>query len=102
MNVQALMVELMIAGFFAVACFRARAVAFPDFGTVTSKSLFGLTGRLERLRRTRWQWCSMVLLLIVVRMQLGTPVVAEFTATAEFLVFLALPAVEPTAGVVRA
>ena len=102
MNAQALMVELLIAGFFAVACFRARAVHSLEFTTVTPRSIFGLTGRLERLRRTRWQWCTMVLLLMVVRMQLGTPVVAEFTAAAEFLVFLALPVVQPAAGAARA
>jgi hypothetical protein len=33
----------------------------------------------------------MVLLLVVVRMQQSTPIVAEVTALAQFIVFLALP-----------
>lgn len=98
---QALMIELLIAGFFAVACFRARATTTPDLAGITPRGLFGLTGRLERLRRSRWQWFCMVLLLAVVRVQAGTPLVAELTVAAQFLVFLALPSVEPAAGGVR-
>lgn len=90
MGTQALLIEFLISGFFAVACFRARAVA-PDSLAVTPRALFGLTDRLERLRRSRWQWFSIVLLLVVVRMQRGTPLVAELTALAQFMVFLALP-----------
>jgi hypothetical protein len=100
-TVQALMIELLIAGFFAVACFRARAISSPDLANVTPRAIFGLTGRLERLRRSRWQWCSMVLLLFIARMQFGTPMVAELTAAAEFIVFLALPTMQPAPGVVR-
>jgi len=100
--VQALMIELLISGFFAVACFRSRAMVSPNISGVTPREVFGLTGRLERLRRSRWQWCCMVLLLLVVRTQVGAPVVAELTAVAEFIVFLALPAVQPATGVVRA
>jgi hypothetical protein len=93
------MIELLIAGFFAVACFRARATTSPDLAGITPRNLFGLTGRLERLRRSRWQWFCMVLLLVLVRTELGTPLVAELTAVAEFVVFLALPAAQPAAGV---
>ena len=53
--------------------------------------LFMLTDRLERLKRSRWQWFAMVLLLFVMRKQIGTPLLAEFTALAQFIVFLALP-----------
>jgi hypothetical protein len=88
---QALLLELLLSGFFAVACFRARATAF-DSLKVTSGGLFVLTDRLERLRRTRWQWASMVLLLVVVRMEWGVPMVAELTVLAQFILFLALPA----------
>lgn len=51
-----------------------------------------LTDRIERLRVSRWQWCSMVMLLLVVRMQHGAPMVAELTVVTQFIVFLALPA----------
>ena len=90
MNIQALSIEFIISGFFAVACFRARAKS-PDIAAVAPRALFGLTNRLERLRRSRWQWFSIVLLLVVVRMQLGMPMLAELTALVLFLLFLALP-----------
>ena len=101
MSTQALMIELLISGFFAVACFRARATAAQDLSGITPRALLCLTGRLERLRRSRWQWFCMVLLLALVRVQLGTPVVAELTAAAEFIVFLALPSAQPQTGVAR-
>jgi hypothetical protein len=87
---QALLIELLLAGFFAIACFRARAEA-PDLNGATPRVLFGLTNRLERLRRSRWQWFAILLLLFVVRQQVGAPLVAEFTALAQFILFLALP-----------
>jgi hypothetical protein len=90
MGTPALYVEILLSAFFAVACFRARAES-PSFQTMTPSRLFVLTDRLERLRRTRWQWCAMVLLLVVVRLQLGAPMVAEVTALAMFIAFLALP-----------
>jgi hypothetical protein len=90
MDTRALLIELLISGFFAVACFRARA-ASPDMSGVTPYVLFGLTDRLERLHRSRWQWCSIVILLVIVRMQRGTPLVAEVTALIQFIIFLALP-----------
>jgi hypothetical protein len=85
-----MLMGLLIAGFFSVACFKARAET-PDLLGATPGTLFRLTDRLERLRRTRWQWCSIVLLLIMVRMERGTPLVAEVTALILFVVFLALP-----------
>ena len=90
MNTQAVFFELLISGFFAVACFRARATTL-DSMKVTPRGLFVLTNRLERLRRTRWQWASMVLLLVAVRMQWGVPVVAELTVLLQFVLFLSLP-----------
>lgn len=90
MGLQAILVELLLSGFFAVACFRARAES-PDLRGLAPQKLFVLTSRLERLRRSRWQWCAMVMLLIVVRMQRGTPVIAELTVLVQFLLFLALP-----------
>ena len=100
MNANALLVELLLSGFFAIACFRARAEA-PSVHGLTPSRLFVFTDRLERLRRSRWQWFSMVLVLVVVRMQMHTPLVAELTALAQFVVFLALPSQKPSPEVLR-
>lgn len=90
MGIQALLTEVLISGFFAIACFRARADSHSVSGLVPQR-LFMFTDRLERLKSSRWQWFAMVLLLFVMRKQMGTPMLAEFTALAQFLVFLALP-----------
>jgi hypothetical protein len=87
---QALFVELLVSGFFAIACFRARATGIEN-ARIAPRALFAMTDRLERLRRSRWQWFSMVLILILVRMQRGAPMVAELTVFAQFVVFLLLP-----------
>ena len=94
MNTQALLVETLLSAFFAIACFRARAEA-PVARGLAPQRLFVLTDRIERLRRSRWQWCSMAVLLILVRMQSSAPMVAEFTALAQFIVFLSMPAQRP-------
>jgi hypothetical protein len=104
MRLQALLAECLLSGFFAVACLRARAESTEMQG-MTPRSLlalFALTGRLERLRKTRWQWCSMVLLLILMRLQAGAPVVAELTVAVEFVVFLALPSLKASPRRLRA
>ena len=90
MSTQALLVEVLLSAFFAIACFRARSGS-SDVRGLAPKRLFVLTDRIERLRISRWQWCSMVLLLLLVRMQHGAPMVAEFTVLLQFIVFLALP-----------
>lgn len=100
MGTEALLVEILLSGFFAVACLRARAET-PSIRGLTPTRLFGLTNRLERLRRSRWQWFSMVVLLVLMRMQMGTPLTAELTAAAQFIVFLAIPALTPAAETVR-
>ena len=69
---------------------------------VTPRALFVLTDRLERLRLSRWQWCSMVALLVVVRMQRGVPMIVELTALAQFILFLSLPAQKHPLEAVRA
>ena len=97
MNTQALLVEILISGFFAIACFRARSEA-PSANGLAPQRLFTLVDRLERLKLSRWQWFAMVLLLFVMRKQIGTPLVAEFTALAQFLVFLALPTAKQASG----
>ena len=90
MGTQALLVEILISSFFALACFRARAES-PSMLGLAPQRLFVLTDRIERLRRTRWQWFARVLLLVVVRVQIGVPMVAQVTALAQFIVVLALP-----------
>ena len=100
MATEALLAELLLSGFFAIACLQARAES-PSVAGLAPNRLLALTGRLERLRRSRWQWFCMVLLLVVMRMQIGAPVLLEFTAAAEFLLFLALPVAKTTKGAVR-
>lgn len=90
MNTQALLVEVLLSAFFAVACFRARSGS-SDIRGLAPQRLLVLTDRIERLRISRWQWCSMVMLLLLLRTQSGTPMVAELTVLAQFIVFLALP-----------
>lgn len=90
MGTQALLVEILLSGFFAIACFRARAEA-PSVNGLAPQRLFVLTDRLERLKRSRWQWFAAVLLLFVMRKQIGAPLLAEITVLAQFIVFLALP-----------
>ena len=63
MGTQALLVEVLLSAFFAIACFRARAES-SDIRGLAPQRLFILTDRIERLRRSRWQWCAMVVLLI--------------------------------------
>lgn len=90
MGTQALLVEILLSAFFAIACFRARSEA-SDIRGLAPKRLFILTDRIERLRTSRWQWCSMVALLLMVRVQHGAPMVAELTVLTQFIVFMALP-----------
>ena len=96
---QALFIELLLSGFFAIACFRARAIGIEN-ARIAPRALFAMTDRLERLRRSRWQWFSMVLILVLVRIQRGAPMVAELTVFAQFAVFLLLPT-KKTVEVVR-
>jgi hypothetical protein len=97
MNQQTLLVELILAGFFAVACIRT-SVPSVD-GRVHIGDLFKLSGRIERLRRSRWQWFSMVGLLLVIRLQKGMPLVLEATVALMFVTFLAFPVkVKATVG----
>lgn len=98
MSTQALLVEILLSGFFAVACFKARAQSGQDL-RITPRALFALTDRLERLRRSRWQWFAMVLLLVVIRKQEGAAIVAEFTVLAQFILFLAMPSFGTTSRV---
>ncbi|MGH9586315.1 MAG: hypothetical protein ACRD3F_05150 [Acidobacteriaceae bacterium] len=91
MNTNALFLELLLSGFFAIACFRARGGAS---GRVAARPMdfLRLRDRLERLSVTRWQWFAMVLVVVLVRLQSGAPLMVELTAALQFVIFLALPA----------
>ncbi len=91
--------ELLISGFFAVACIRACVPSSP--GKLAFTDLFRFPGRLERLRRTRWQWFSMVGVLLVFRLQAGWPLALELIVLVEFVLFLAVPAMAKTSGAQR-
>jgi hypothetical protein len=97
MNVPTMLFEAILAGFFAVACIRACVPASPN-GNLNFTDLLRFPGRIERLRRSRWQWFSMVALLLVIRLQTGLPVVLEAIAAFEFIVFLAIPTRTELAG----
>jgi len=86
-----ILMELLLAGFFAVSCITAHG-PFPADQKITFSDLFHLPGRWERLRRSRWQWFAMVALVLVLRLQSTLPLVLEVTILLQFLVFLALPA----------
>jgi hypothetical protein len=60
-----------------------------------------MTDRVERLRRSRWQWFAMVLLLVMVRMQRGAPMIVEVTVVVQFILFLMLPTQKATREVSR-
>lgn len=90
MGTQGFLLELLLTGFFAIACMRARAVPI-DEAPLRFGNLLSFRGRIERLRRTRWQWCSIVVLLIIARIQWGLPIFVEITFAALLALFLAIP-----------
>jgi len=91
MDAKTALLGLLLSGFFAVACIRASAPASAESGA-SSMGFFRFPGRLERLRRARWQWFAMVSLMLVLRLQAQLPPILEAMAAFQFLVFLALPA----------
>ena len=101
MNIPMMLVEVILAGFFAVACIRACIPANPG-GKLQFSDLLRFPGRIERLQRSRWQWFSMVALLLVLRLQAGLPLVLEAIVAIEFAIFLAIPtSVKKTKAVPR-
>ena len=89
MNSPVMLIELILAGFLAVACIRASVPAAE--GQLRFADLLRFPGRIERLRRSRWQWFSMVALLLILRLQGGLPLILEVIVVLEFLLFLAVP-----------
>ena len=96
-----LLLELLLGGFFAVACIRASVPSALN-GKLRFADLLRFPNRLERLRRTRWQWFSMVALLLAVRFQTGVPTILEAIVAVQFVIFFALPTrTGPALGKVR-
>jgi hypothetical protein len=90
LSTKTFLLELLLGGFFAVACIRAHVPAAEDH-VVSFLDFFRLTDRLERLKRSRWQWFSMVALLLVLRLQQQLPLILELMVVVQLVVFLVLP-----------
>jgi hypothetical protein len=90
MSAKTILIELLLASFFAVACLKARVPAAPDLPP-TLGDLFRMPSRLERLRRSRWQWFAMVGFMLVLRLQEQLPLAIELMVLIEFALFVALP-----------
>jgi len=97
MNERTALLGLLLSGFFAVACIRASVPVSPASGTFWT-NLLRFPGRIERLRRSRWQWFAMVSFMIVLRLQQQLPLVLELMAAVQLLLFLVLPTRATTDG----
>jgi len=84
------LLELLLAGFFAAVCIRARA-SQGSYQKASFGSLFRLSNRLERLRRTRWQWFFMVAIMLALRVQHELPPTAEILVASLFLLLVVFP-----------
>jgi hypothetical protein len=84
------LVEILLAGFFAVGCLRARGPIAPERRSRFAE-FFQMTDRIERLRRSRWQWFSMVAIMLVLRLQNQLPLAIEIMVGMMFLIFLVFP-----------
>jgi hypothetical protein len=91
MNATTAVLALLLSGFFAVACIRACGTLADTNGSTSVDRLFRFPGRLERFRRTRWQWFAMVALMLVLRLQGQLPPALEVMAAVQLAIFLALP-----------
>jgi hypothetical protein len=90
MGGKTILIELMLAGFFAVACIRAQIPTPPERDKRLA-DFFRLSGRLERMRRSRWQWFAMVAFMLILRLQQQLPLILELMVVIEFALFMALP-----------
>ena len=88
MNDKTLLIELLLAGFFATACLRAQ---MPVDGDRRLSDFFRLSGRIERLRRSRWQWFALVAFMLVLRLQHQLPLILELMVAIEIALFMAMP-----------
>lgn len=88
MSGRTILIELLLSGFFAVACIRA---SVPTGSASSFRNLFRFPGRIERFRRSRWQWFAMVSFMLVLRLQQELPAAIELMGAFQVLLFLALP-----------
>lgn len=89
-NTAILLFEVLLASFFAVACIKAHG-PFPIQKKPSFREFFHFSGRLERLRRSRWQWFSMVAIMLVLRLQNQLPLAIEIMVGTMFVIFLVFP-----------
>ena len=75
--------------------------SFRPWKQIGIQQLDPTSGRVERLRRSRWQWFSMVALLLVLRMQVGAPLVLEVMVALQFIIFIAIPTTPAAKQVAR-
>src|SRR5260370_34236697 len=89
MSGKLMLAELLLAGFFAIACIRAHGpVATGE--RITFGELFRFPDRLDRLRRSRLQGVSVVALMLVLRLQEVFPLCLEVMVDLEVAVVLTL------------
>ncbi len=89
MNDKTILIELLLAGFFATACLRAQIPV--EHRDKRLADFFRLAGRMERLRRSRWQWFALVAFMLVLRLQHQLPLILELMVAIEFTFFMAMP-----------
>jgi len=77
------LIEALITILLGATCLLARS-------PMRAKTNEGLI-RIERLRRSRWQWFSMVVLMFLLRIQHLLPARIELLVGFQFLIFLVLP-----------
>lgn len=100
MDGRTLLLELLLGGFFAVACVKSWGPSVPE-GKLGFGDLMRFPDRIERLRRSRWQWFSMVALLLILRLQHQLPLILEVTVLLQFIMFTAMPAFKPAGSAGR-
>ena len=100
MDLKSTLVALLLAGFLAVAFMRARGPVTPG-QPLRLGDLLRLPNRIERLRRSRWQWFTLVGFALVLRLQNQLPIAMELMIALEFALFLALPVRSKTVAPAR-
>lgn len=87
---KATVVELLVAGFFGIASFWA-----PNRRNAGNNALFAwiarLSLRVDLLRRSRWQWLTVIGTMLGLRMQHQLPPALELMVGLTFLILLAFP-----------
>jgi hypothetical protein len=95
MDATTALLSLLLSSFFGIACVRASGPLPEGDGRASFGRLFRLPGRLERFRRSRWQWFAMVALMLVLRLQGQLPPALEVMAALQLALFLLVPAAQP-------